>query len=231
MLRRAVMRLGILICLAGTVATGQSDAQVIPWFGAGAGYGTYAMEDVNAEIRYLDTQISEEFDEMEHGAAFAAGAGIDINQQVRVGLHYQRLLASSEVSDFTGSLKYDFPANLIFGSVSYLPVTRSEFRPGLGVSGGLVSADGTLEISLVGAGAGSGAVTGNGYYAGAHLSVDIPMGQTGAFIPQLSYRYAKIPEVEIQGQTIYNPDGTNYTLDYSGIVLTVSLRFFITEIY
>jgi len=228
MLRTAAMRMGFLICIAGTIFTSQISAQVVPWLGAGAGYGTYTLEDVNTEIRDWDDQISENFAEIKHGAAIAAEGGIDINQQVRLGLHYQRLLASSEVSDFTGSLKYQFHANLIFGSVSYLMVTRSGLRPGLGVSGGLVSADGTLEISLVGLGAGTGSVTGNGYYAGAHISVDFPIGQTGAIIPQLSYRYAQIPEVEIQGQTIFNPDGS---LDYSGLVLTVSLRFFIADFY
>jgi len=221
--------LTLLILAFTTSATAQSKPLLTPWIGATAGFGTYAMGDVNEDIRNVDALIFAKFDEINSGFAFGADAGFDVNQQWRIGVHYSRLLAGSDVGDASGTLDYNLPANAVYGSVDFLPPMASLVKVGLGVSGGVVLAAGTVDLSVAGVGTVSGELSGSGPYFDAHVSLDLPLGTLVALTPVIGYRYANVTEVELDDQPVYTDSGEKYDVDYSGFLLRVGLRIMLSS--
>jgi hypothetical protein len=197
-----------------------------PWFAVGGGFDTHSMSDVNADIDNLNAAIFPlRMDNVTSGFAFGAALGVDITSQVSLSAHYDRLLASTDVGDATGSIKYDFPANVFGARVQYLRPYGGRSSFGIGGGLGLVSAAGKVSLIVSGVGSVTGDVSGNGPVAEGFFCGDLRASDGFAIAPLLGYRYAKISETKVRGQIIYNADGSKYALDYSGLLARVMLKF------
>jgi hypothetical protein len=198
-----------------------------PWAGVSGSWATYSMKDVNNDIADINATIAGtglQMDEIHNGFAMGAMLGGDFDNQITVGIGYDHLFASSEVGDATGSLKYDYPANAIRALGEYRFPSTSQFQPHAGMALGLVAAAGSVKLSQAGVGAVSGDVSGTGPLAEFYGGGDYRVAPTLFVNGSLGYRYAKIGEIKIQDQTVLNPDGSKYALDYSGLLIRLGLK-------
>ncbi len=69
-----------------------------------------------------------------------------------------------------------------------------------------------------------GDVSGSGPLFEGYASADLWFTPMMAISPALGYRYAKISEVKIGETTVQNLDGSDFTLDYSGYFMRLSLK-------
>ncbi|MFC1529223.1 hypothetical protein ACFL6R_00725 [Gemmatimonadota bacterium] len=218
----------LFTCLLLTISSGtsaQSETGITPWFAVSGGFTTYAMGDVNEEIRALDNLLYAKFNEIKMGLGYVVKAGIDLNQRYRFSAQIHRCSALSDVHDNTGSLEYRFPANAYFLSVTRLPPATSPVLVGIGLSGGIIKEDGTITLAFVGEGSATRNLTGAGPYIDAHLTFDFILSRGFTLFANSAYRSAKISKVEIGGERVRKEDGSNYSIDYSGFVFQVGLMF------
>lgn len=219
-------RLFAAALLAGLVAATAASGGAVPWVEVGGRYGTYAMDDVNDDIAAIDALVWPlSFDEISGGIGFGAGAGLRVAPNVDLGVRFERLLAKSEVSDYSGSITYDFGANALYGFVEFRQTSSSKIRGGIGAGGGLVASSGEVELSVTGAGSIRRDTEGSGPFLQGYGFVEIPAGPRASIVPSAGYRYAKVSALEIDGTSIYNADGSDYSVDYSGFFASLAVRF------
>jgi len=231
-MKRLMLGCLVLVVLVPAVAETASEKPIsTPWIGVTGGFGTYAMGDVNDEIRELNALVFHgRLEEVESGASFGVDVGLDVNERWRVGGHYRRFSAGSDIRDAGGSLEYKLPANVFFASMDFFPPTASNVRIGFGASAGVVLAASTIEVAITGLGAGSGDITGSGAYLDAHMTADLPLSRVVVLTPSGGYRHANVAGIDINDEPIYTPEGQKYNIDYSGLFLNVCLRIlFSTE--
>jgi hypothetical protein len=215
----------ILLALVSASALVSPAAGATPWFSASGRFGTYAMEDVNREIRMIDALTYSRFDEISSGFGLGLGVGwIPSSGRSAFGIHYERLFAKSEITDYSGSLSYDFAANAYYGTLEYRPPSTGKALFGAGMGAGAVSSAGEISLAVTGVGAASGNVEGTGPLFQGYVFAELPIGTRAFLVPLAGYRYAKISSVELDGAPIQNPDGSDYSVDYSGFVAELGLR-------
>lgn len=204
-----------------------------PWIDAGGSWCAFEMKDVNSDIENLNvTVLSPSGLTMEHiksGFAFDASLGMDIPPKLSITLGYSRFFASSEVGDPTGSLKYDLPANAFRATAQYAfrGTDASGFFAGAGA--GLVSSAGSITVSATGAGSISSEIKGSGPLFEGFLGWNGVLSPIFGVTASAGYRYARIPEIKMNGQTVYLTDGQKESVDYSGIYFRAALRLYLTK--
>jgi hypothetical protein len=218
------MRILVFTVLASLLGAACAASSPNPWFALNGSWGTYAMSDVNDDIATVNDNLAGtglKMDEIHAGGGIGGRFGLDVADRWSVGIAYDRLFASSDVGDASGKLEYKFPANAFQGFAEFVP--RSGLHMGIGL--GLVSAAGSVEVT--------------DYSSPPPLKVDVsgsgPLieGSLGGeywMIPKLALtgsagvRYAKIGEIKAEGTVVENPDGSKYTIDYSGVLLRVGMK-------
>lgn len=223
----APLSLALLLTLSSPVF-----AAVRPILWLHGGWGSYEMSDVNRDISSINSLIAStglQMHQINNGLGFGAGAGVELIGGSSLVVGYDRLSAESDVGDPTGSIKYSLPANVFSLRGEYVFPGGSGFRPHVGGSLGLISEAGTVSVSATGSGTVNGGLTGSGgsidFYGGGSLSLS-PQYAIGGSV---GYRYAKIGETKVNGNTIYNSDGSKYSIDYSGVFLRLEARVALTK--
>lgn len=224
-MRVRVPSIGVALLLGLTTA---AFGQVAPalWLGAEGGFGTYSMSDVNLDIQDFNASSGLQMDEISKGLAFGVNAGVNLGS-LGLGLAYERVTASSEISDATGSLEYNFPANAVYGLVQYRLPSPGPLKIGFGGGLGMISSAGSMNIAIQGLGAASGDISGSGILAEARVFGDYHATPMIVLSPSVGYRYTKVPSCKIEGQQVYNADGSKLSIDYSGIILRAGIKFMI----
>ncbi|MEZ4655523.1 MAG: hypothetical protein R3E12_18520, partial [Candidatus Eisenbacteria bacterium] len=116
------------------------------WVSVSGRYGTYKMEDLNNEIETIDNLVRPAFNPIDDGPGVAAQLGFMVSRSVGLSLNYERMSASSSVSDGSGRLTYDVPANALWlGVESFVPTDSGDLELALGV--GAVSCDGNISFA------------------------------------------------------------------------------------
>ena len=222
-MRSFIFSLAVALALPSVV----SAASPRPWLALNGSWGTYSMSDVNADIRNVNASLAGSglaMDEVNHGLGFGVTVGVEIPSRVSLGLGYERLGASSEVGDASGSLQYKLPANVVRGMVEYRFPTEQAFAPSVGFGLGLVKEAGAIEITQTGAGAAAFDLHGSGPLLETIVGGDWWATPQFALTGSAGYRYAKVREIKVLGQTAVNPDGSKYTVDYSGVVVRLGCK-------
>jgi hypothetical protein len=229
-----MVRLGFRIPL--TTAPGASAAapagKVRPWIGTSGSWSTYAMADVNRDIRHIDTDV-DEGGKVTHvgihgGPGFGASAGLDFPGRLTVGVAYDRLFASSKVSYSDGSLDYRLPANAFRGFMECRLLPQGRFGTRLGIAGGTVMEADPAAIDADGTSP-SLRVKGSGALVEAYGSFEWWATSRFAAAASLSYRYAKVGEVKANDRILFDPDHTRYGVDYGGLVARLGLKVALTD--
>lgn len=197
-----------------------------PWIAIDGSWGSYAMSDVNDDIKSVNDLLAGsglKMDEIHGGVGVGGRFGLDVTGHWSVGIGYERLFASSKVEDPSGRIEYRFPANAFRAFGDYV-VYRSNLH--LGIGAGLVSASGSVEFEDKSSPPAVHVdVTGSGPLIEGSLGGEYWVVRPKfALLGSAGVRYARIEKVEGDGQTVTNADGSNYTIDYSGVLLRVGMK-------
>ena len=220
--------LTVVLLLVPALPTTALAGVVRPWLGVQGALSTFGMSDVNDDIGAVNAALAGtglSMDEIHGGWGLGVSMGIEPLGPFSVGFGYDRLFASTDVGDFSGSIEYDLPANLFraFGQYGFAPAGSSGGY--LGAALGVVSEAGSVTLSVTGVGSQSVDLHGSSplfeLYGGGEWWTNGPLALSGS----LGYRFAKITEIEANGETVLTASGDKYTIDYSGLFLRAGLRF------
>ncbi len=197
------------------------------WVGPTGAWGTYAMDDVNADIALVNAAIGGagvRMDEVRNGMGLGGVVGVDLPGPLSFGAGYERLFASTDASDGIDKLEYKMPANAFRGFGEYRFIATGPTGVSLGLGAGVVSTSGEVVASSSGTPLTTSKVTGTGPLIEALAGVSLRANSTVALTGEFGYRYAKVGEVKVDGEVSTNTDGSKYTIDYSGVMLRAGIR-------
>lgn len=228
MIRRNIFAALFALLLTAPLATSPSSAAVRPWFAGSLGGSTYSMSDVNDDVSTINASLAADgiplrMDEVSNGLNIGLAFGLELTPRFAIGLGYDRLNAGSDVGDWSGSIEYDLPANFVraFGRYSFESAGKAKgFVEG---SLGRIMSAGSVNVSVTGYG------SENADLEGGSLGLEGAGGVALWATPQFAvtgmagYRMAKVGTVEVDGQQVYNTDGSDYSIDYSGLFVRVGV--------
>jgi hypothetical protein len=223
--RRMLQLVCFALCLfASTLAS----AATRPWLSGSIGGSTYTMKDVNDEVALINESLAGsglEMDEVTKGLNYGLAFGLDVGTGgFSVGIGYDRLTGSTEVSDPTGSIEYDLPSNVFRGFGRYSFQSTGKTKGFLEASLGRVISDGTGTVSATGIGSGSVDFEGSGLAAEGAGGFSYWTSPKLALVGTLGYRFAKVEDVEADGEPLYSPEGNGrYSIDYTGVFIRLGL--------
>jgi hypothetical protein len=192
------------------------------------GYNTYGMEDANEVIDEVNDALvgtGYSLDEINSGIAFGGGLRIRPSSQVMIALDYERLSADTELSIFDFGFKLDVPANAFTATAVYLFPSTSRARFGIGAGLGYYNSSGSLRADSSGVG-GEIDVEGSGVGFHGVGSLDFAISPVVHLEGMAGYRLAETSDVEVGGETAFNAEGEEATLDWSGFMSRVGLTFY-----
>lgn len=216
----------LLVALALPVT---AHAAVVPWVSGHVGASSYAMDDVNDELDAINLLLALDgiplrMDMIDKGATYGLAFGLDLGDGLSLGAAYDRLSGQSRVSDPTGAIEYDLPANLIrlLGRYEFTPAQRSSGF--VEASVGRVSLAGDVTFSAYGSGSDVGELSGSSlafeFGAGARVRLAPQLGLLGS----VGYRHASVGEVEVDGMRVMSLNGGEYSVDYSGVFARLGIQ-------
>ena len=220
-------RLCLFLATALVLAAPVSAATLKPWIGFDGGYGKYTMSDPNRVLSEGNTALNSTglwLWPINGGPAFGVSAGLDLGSGFSAGVGYDRLLASSGTESNLLLYRFRVPANAVRVLGEYALPHKGSLGMHVGVAGGLASVTGIVLN-------GSAATTVSTYdIRGSAPRIDAYVGGDWYGQPRcrlsgvVGYRHALVDEVKIAGRVAHNPDGSNFTVDYSGLFVGVALK-------
>ena len=215
------MRKIAIVCLLALAVPASAMALPLkPWVGVSGGINTYEMGDVNSQIGDINLST---LDEIGNGFAFGVHAGMAISPLITVGAGYEFLTAGSSTSALANEYDFNLPAHTFRGGLELRAPTPGPLKLGVGAAVGRVSAAGDV-LQLVAGLPSVGQVSGSGPMFEGYAVADLWFTPIMALSPSIGYRRAKISEIQYDGTTVTNPDGSDYSLDYSGYFMRLSLK-------
>lgn len=221
------MRNGLLLVIALAILTAPvalAQERPVFWFGVSGGYGTYAMSDVNDVIQDFNQAYDINMDEISSGLAFGVQAGVQLTPAVTIFGGYERLTGSSELGGSGYRFEFRLPANALMAGAQYTFDFAPTFRFGFAGAVGMISAAGEYELAFAGVGTESCSLTGSGVLLQGQAVADFAAADRVILSPSVGYRMAEIGEFEECGEIAYLPDGSQASLDYSGIILRATVK-------
>lgn len=202
------------------------------WGVAGfAGYNTYAMSDLNDEviapINVLLAGTGYSMDEISGGLGFGGGIRYRTPGSLVVGVDFERLGGSSELSVPGGSFEISVPANAFMATIVYYFPSASRARFGLG--GGLGYYVSAGEVTLFDSGTmqeDTEDLEGSGVGFHGVGAMDLALSPTAHLEANVGYRFAKTTDLEIAGTKQTTSDGDDATLDWSGLMTRLGVTFY-----
>lgn len=202
-------------------------------FGIGAfgTYGAYKMGDLNDElITPLNDLLAASgsglrMDKINNGFGFGGGLRWKSPSNILVAVDYERLAASSKVSDGTGSFELKVPANAVVGTVTYLLHSTTNLHFGFAGGLGYYTADGSATLAdpdtsftdkLKGHGI--------GFHAGAVM--DVTLSDQLHLNVFGGWRQAKTTDLKDNDVKLVKSNGDDATLDWSGVTARVGLDLY-----
>ena len=196
-----------------------------------AGYNTYAMSDLNDEvigpINLLLAGTGYSMDEVSGGLGFGGGLRYRTPGNIMIGVDFERLGGSTDLSVPGGSFEIKTAANAFTGTIVYYFPSASRARFGLGAGLGFYSSAGEVTLfddvtleedteDLEGSGVGFHGVG----------ALDLTLSSSAHLEANVGYRFAKTTDLEIAGTKQTTSDGDDATLDWSGLMTRVGFTFY-----
>ncbi len=221
------MNMRIVLCLLLLTIPATSRGATGPWISGNFGGSLYAMKDVNNGINNFNALIAGSglsMEEITKGPSLGLAIGIDLLNGFGFGIGYDRLPAKSDVSDASGSIEYNLPANLVRAFGRYSFSSAGQTRGFVEASVGRVTTVGDLSLSVSGSGSESADLEGSG------IAIEGCMGGEHWTTPQFAltasagFRHAKSSNVTFGNTPIYTTSGDDYTVDYSGLFARLGFK-------
>ena len=198
-----------------------------PWLTLNGVGGTYGMSDLNSEIDAFNaanagTGVS--FAHVDGGYSLGGAIGFETPGRWNIGLGMDRLQASTIASDASGSLEYRLGANAWRAFVEYAlqPIGSSGIF--VGGSLGFAQEKGHVILSSPGVEPLKLGTSGNAPlfegYAGGNWWLTPQFAVTGT----AGYRYARLKEFKLEGNTFLMSNGEAMSLDFSGPTFRIGIK-------
>lgn len=197
------------------------------WLMLNGGGASYGMADLNSEFTAFNEAnagTGQSYPLIKQGMSFGGAIGYETPHQWNFGAGYDRLLASSETSNASGGMRYEFNANAmrVFGEVASRPVGSSSVR--IGASVGVLAEGGKVRVSLPGEAPVDFRIGGLAPLYEGYAGGDWWATHQFAVTCAAGYRYAKVTRTKIEGGTLISSNGEAVTVDYSGPFVRLGIR-------
>jgi len=219
-------RFSVIACLATLALPSFAHAeQGVRWVAGSIGFHTYAMGDVNDDIDGINSLIAPlNMEQIKSGIGLGGAVGVTY-PKFTVGLSYERLKGSSNVSDVSGHIEYRVPANLFLAEGAYRFPTSGSIGLGVGAGIGLVSTSAEFDFTVPAITDQTLKLEGKSPAFDVFVAGTADVAKHVAVVPMIGYRYAKVGEVKSDGIVLTNSDGSKYAIDYSGLMTKLMVRF------
>jgi len=221
-------RIAVIACVAALALPSfarAEDEKAVPWIAGSIGFHTYAMGDVNDDIDAINAIIAPlNMENIKSGIGLGGAVGLTY-PKFTVGVSYERLKGSSDVSDVSGHIEYRVPANLFMAEGAYRFPTSGSMGLGLGAGVGLVSTSAEFDFTVPVITDQTLKLEGKSPAFDVFVTGTADVYKHVAVVPMLGYRYAKVSEVKSDGTVLTNSDGSKFQLDYSGLMAKLMVRF------
>lgn len=215
-----VAAVGLTLGLGTANATGQ-------WGVAGfAGYNSYAMDDINGEIGLANDDLalsgySERLDEISSGLGFGGGIRYRTASGIIIGVDYEKLTASSDITISGVGVEMDAGGNAFTGTVNYLFPSSGRARFGLAAGVGYYTSSGSVSVFDTGTSTSIDVdIEGNGFGFHGGGSLDVALGQVARLEALAGYRFAEATDIEVGGV------GSSESIDWSGFMSRVGIALY-----
>ena len=210
---------------APSFARAEDENKGVPWVAGSIGFHTYAMGDVNDDIDGINSIIAPlNMENIKSGIGLGGAVGMTY-PKFTVGVSYERLKGSSDVSDVSGHIEYRVPANLFLAEGAYRFPTSGSIGLGIGAGVGLVSSSAEFEFTVPSLTVRTLKLEGKSPAFDVFVAGTADVYKHVAVVPMIGYRYAKVSEVKSDGVVLTNSDGSKFQLDYSGLMTKLMVRF------
>lgn len=226
----------LMLFAAATLAAGTAHAfEEKVWLLLGGGGSKYAMTDLNDELRYSNSAAgagAAQFGMIEQGTSLSLAAGFELPNRLTFGLGTDRMFASTDASDASGSARYQFTAHAwrVFAEYPFHAPGRAGLRIGLG--SGVIGESGKISFSIPGSVPPDPTILrGWAPMFEAYAAGDVWMTRRVGLSAAFGYRHAKLDvlhtPVDEFGQyyEFYSDiDGTPIEVDYSGAYVRLGFK-------
>jgi hypothetical protein len=217
-----ILTAAFFACGAGSSLAGSFYLQ------AHGGLSFYNLDDVNDAVDRINEEAGGPFlDHIGSGLDVGMHAGLFLTAELAMGLGYARLSGNSGFSREGYLVEYDLPADLYEVFLDYLPASDQKVRVGAGGTVGLIRSAATLQATEPADGERQDAFKGAGFLFAGYAIVDAAVSSGWSLFGQAGFRHAIISNLEVDGETVYNPDSLDDKLrfNYSGLFLRVGVKF------
>ena len=213
----------IIIAIFAIPASGRNLPKF--WVGSSLGFNTYSMSDFNDYIDAFNAYYDVSIDKISTGMSYGLEAGVQLNSSFEGYIGYEGNSASTKLQDVGGTLTFSYPIDVLFAGAQYT-VWRVP-RWGFGFAGdiGRMSVNGKETEYINEWGGKSYAVSGDDILLRGLIFADYRAGKVISISPSIGYRHAKMSEYRINGKVVHKADGSNETLDYSGLIVRLTVKF------
>lgn len=220
---------GTLILAAAFLSCGAGPTLAGPFYlQAHGGWSFYNLDDVNDAIDAANEKAGGSFgDHISSGLDVGLHAGYSMTSELNLGLGYARLSGSSGFSPDGYLVEYDLPADLYEVFLDYLPASDQKVRTGAGATMGMIRSAATLQVSDPTGGHFEDQFEGMGFLFAGYFIVNAAMTSSWSLSGQAGFRHAIISELEVDGETVFNPDSLDDKLrfSYSGFFVRLGVQF------
>ncbi len=195
---------------------------------AHGGVTSLNLDDVNDAVDRVNAEVgTEAMDNLRWGPEAGLAFGYVLSRELGLGLGYARLFAASEISQDGYLVRFDLPADLFEITLDYLPDNGQKVRVGVGTDLGLVRSAGSLRTVDPLLGDRTDSFNGLGFLFAGYAILDGKLSATWSLFGEGGFRHAIINKLEVDGDTVFNPDSVDDKLrfNYSGLFLRAGIRF------
>jgi hypothetical protein len=228
MKKRSLLLVWTILVAATAPGVAMGKAKSIE-FAVYGGYQRYAMGDVNDAIDTPGTFFpgaAARGDRIHGGGGFGAGFRVWPSERVRVAVDVSRLLAKTTgTAVFLGtpySAELDVPSTGVSATVAYFFPSLGRARLGLGAGAGYYNCTGRASATASGTTL-STTLDGSGFGAHGEGVGEIRLSSLIRVEVGAGYRFARTTDVEAEGMTLLNADGSKSRVDWSGVTARAGL--------
>jgi hypothetical protein len=224
-----VLGLSLLIGATGPAVAGS-------WFKVAGGYSGLAMDDINqGDFSFYDypdnTPGGFDFPTLNGGFSLSLHLGYHLSQDFSLGFSWEKQYAHLKGTDADITAELDLDAKLFLAHAYWRPLHQGKWDFGGAAGLGFALPSGNVKVrGQNNVNYGQGDTSGKaGFTLEIMALVDYYLSQTSALEMTLGFRSAVIKDLKVDNAPVYNQDGSQLALDYTGIIFKLGYKYIFGE--